>query len=318
MAERKVIAVVGATGAQGGGLVRAINADPEGGFVARALVRDPGSEKAQQLAAGGAEVIAADLDDPESIRGAFEGAYGAFCVTFFWAHLSAEKEKEHARTMAAAARDAGLRHVIWSTLEDTREYIPLDDDRMPTLGGNYKVPHFDAKGESDHYFTDLGVPTTFLLASFYWENLIYFGLGPARGEDGRLAITMPIGDKKNAGIGSEDIGRCAYGIFRRGSELSGRRIGIAGEHLTGEEMAAAIARHIGEEVSFNAVDPDTFRSFGFPGADEVGNMFQFYRDFDREVLATRDVEFSRQLNPSLQNFDQWLADNAQRIPIPPR
>jgi uncharacterized protein YbjT (DUF2867 family) len=314
----KIIAVVGATGAQGGGLVRAINADPDGGFVARALVRDPGSEKAQQLAAGGAEVVAADLDDPESIRGGFEGANGAFCVTFFWEHLSAEKEKEQARTMAEAARNAGLRHVIWSTLEDTREYIPLDDDRMPTLGGHYKVPHFDAKGESDRYFTDLGVPTTFLLASFYWENFIFFGLGPARGEDGRLSLTLPIGDEKNAGIGSEDIGRCAYGIFKRGSELSGRRIGIAGEHLTGEEMAAAIGRHIGEEVSFNAVDPDTFRSFGFPGADEVGNMFQFYRDFAGEVLATRDVEASRQLNPSLQSFDQWLAENAHRIPIPPR
>jgi hypothetical protein len=129
------------------------------------------------------------------------GAYGAFCVTFFWAHFSPEKEMAEAKIMAEAAKNAGLKHVIWSTLEDTRHYIPLTDNRMPTLQGNYKVPHFDAKGEADQYFIDAGVPTTFLLASFYWENMIYFGAGPKRGEDGVLAITFPMGDKKLSGIG---------------------------------------------------------------------------------------------------------------------
>src|SRR5215469_4101629 len=178
---KKVIAVMGATGSQGGGLVRAIQNDKAGDFTARALTRDVNSDKAKELAALGAEVVQADLDDAASVNKAFEGAHGAYCVTFFWAHFSPEKESAQAATMAKAAKQAGLKHVIWSTLEDTRKWIPLSDNRMPTLKGKYKVPHFDGKGSSDHYFTDLGVPTTFLLTSFYWDNFIFFGMGPKRG-----------------------------------------------------------------------------------------------------------------------------------------
>ena len=104
MSEKKIIAVVGATGAQGGGLVRAIMHDPDGGFTARALTRNVDSPKAQELAALGAEVMAADVDDVSSLERAFNGAYGAFCVTFFWEHFSPEKEGQHARNMAAAAK----------------------------------------------------------------------------------------------------------------------------------------------------------------------------------------------------------------------
>lgn len=177
---KKIIAVVGATGAQGGGLARAILNNPSGDFTARVITRDPNTDKAQALAKLGAEVVAADVDDIESLKRAFQGAYGAYCVTFFWNHFSPEKELADAKNMAAAAKHAGLQHVIWSTLEDTRRWVPLGDNRMPTLMGKYKVPHFDAKGEANHFFTDLGVPTTFLLTSFYWDNFIYFGSGPKR------------------------------------------------------------------------------------------------------------------------------------------
>lgn len=181
MAERKIIAVLGATGAQGGGMARAILSDPATGFAVRALTRDVNSEKAKELAKLGAEVVAADVDDAASIEKAFRGAYGAFCVTFFWAHMSPEREITEVKTMAEAAKRTGLRHAIWSTLEDTRKWVPLNDNRMPTLHGKYKVPHFDGKGEADHFFTDFGVPTTFLLTSFYWDNFIGFGMGPKKG-----------------------------------------------------------------------------------------------------------------------------------------
>ena len=163
----KIIAVLGATGAQGGGLVRAICADPSGGFKARAITRNPDSDKAKALAELGAEVVAGDAGDDASLKAAFDGVYGAYCVTFFWEHFSPDTEKEQARAMAEAARDAGLQHVIWSTLEDTRKWVPLEDDRLPTLMESYKVPHFDAKGEADAFFTEAGVPTTFLLTSYY-------------------------------------------------------------------------------------------------------------------------------------------------------
>jgi len=157
--------------------------------------------------------------------------------------------------MAAAARDAGVAHAIWSTLEDTRRWIKLDDPRMPTLMGRYKVPHFDAKGEADKTWRDSGVPTTFLLTSFYWDNLIHFGMGPKRAADGKLDFVLPMGDRKLPGIAAEDIGRCAHGIFKRGPEFVGKTVGISGGHLTGAEMAAWLSRALGEEVRYQPVTP---------------------------------------------------------------
>ncbi len=315
MPEKKIIAVVGATGAQGGGLVRAILEDHGGPFAARALTRDPHSPKARALAQAGAELAEADVDNPGQLARAFQGAYGAFCVTFFWDHFSPEKELAQAAAMARAAKDAGLRHVIWSTLEDTRRWVPLSDSRMPTLMGRYKVPHFDAKGEADAIFTGLGLPVTLLRTSFYWDNFIHFGMGPRQDSAGQLALTLPMGDKKLPGIAAEDIGRCAYGIFKEGEAWIGKTVGVAGEHLTGQEMAAALSRALGRTVVYNAVPPDVYRRLGFPGAEDLGNMFQFKSDFEREFRAARNPETARRLNPRLQTFAQWLAANATRIPL---
>ncbi len=315
MAQKKIIAVVGATGAQGGGLVRAIQNDPKGGFQARAITRNVNSDKAKSLAKLGAEVVAADVDNPESLKKAFKGAYGVYCVTFFWDHFSPEKEIAEATAMAHAAKEAGVHHAIWSTFEDTRKYIPLSDNRMPTLMGKYKVAHFDAKSEANQVFTDLKVPTTFLLTSFYWENLIYFGAGPKKGPDGKLYLTYPMGDKKLPGISSEDIGKSAYGIFKRGPEFIGKTVGVAGEHLSGKQMAEALSKALEQEVLYNEVSPDVYRSFGFPGAEDMGNMFQFKRDFEEVYCANRSVDITRSLNPSLLTFDRWLAENKSRIPL---
>jgi len=316
MAGKKIIAVVGATGAQGGGLVRAILADKGSAFTPRALTRNVNSEKAKALAAAGAEVVAVDLDDAASLGPAFAGAYGAFCVTNYWEHFSPERELQQAENLARVAKAAGLEHVIWSTLEDTRKWMPLDDTRMPTLMGKYKVPHFDAKGEADHFFRDMGVPTTFLLTSFYWDNLIYFGSGPQRLPDGTLALTFPMGDKPLSAMAVEDIGKCAYGIFKRGREFIGKTIGIAGGHLTGSQMAAALSRALGKEIRYNAVTPEVYRGLGFPGAEDLGNMFQFKRDFNDYYCGVRNVEFARSLNPELQSFEQWLDKHKDQIPLP--
>lgn len=313
MDQKKTIAVVGATGAQGGGLIRAILNDPDQEFSARALTRDIHSDKAKELESLGAELVAADLNDIESIKKAFQGSYGAFCVTFFWDHFSPEKENEQAQIMAEAAKYAGIKHVIWSTLDDTRKWIPLDDDRMPTLQGTYKVPHFDAKGESNRYFTELGLPVTLFNTVFYWDNYIYFGLGPKKGADEKLAITMPMGDKKLPGIAAADIGKCALGVFKAGKEYIGKTIGIAGEHLTIKQTADAFSKVLGQKVEYNEVPPEVYRSFDFPGADDMGNMFQFKRDFEEEYCASRDIELSRALNPALLTFDEWLKEHKELI-----
>ena len=313
MADR-IIAVVGATGAQGGGLCRAILDDRGGGFACRAITRDPAKVEAAAVAQRGAEVVRADIDDVESVKRAFAGAHGAFCVTNFWEHFSAEKEKAQAKNLADAARAAKVSHVIWSTLEDTRRLMPASDSRMPMLQERYRVPHFDAKAEADAFFADL--PVTYLVTSFYWENLYKFGMGPKKGEDGQYSWTFPMGDKRLAGIAAEDIGRVAYAIFKGGSRYIGQRIGIAGEHLTIDEMGRQLSKALGiGPVKYNAVEPDAYRRFGFPGADEMGNMFQVYRDFEADVVGARDVNATRALHPGLQTFEQWLAAHKDKLAV---
>jgi uncharacterized protein YbjT (DUF2867 family) len=315
MSEQKIIAVAGATGAQGGGAARAILADPDSGFRVRALTRNPDSPAAQELAALGAEVVQADFYDESSVLKAFEGAYGAFLVTNFWAHGSAVKEIEEIGVLVRAAKAAGLKHVVWSTLEDTRELLPLDDERMPVLQDKYNVPHFDAKGEANDLFREAGVPTTFLNTTFFFEGFLT-QMGPQRGEDGVLALTLPLEDGKlMSGVAVDDIGRTAFGILKAGERLVGETVGLAGDHLTGAQYAAKFEAVLGEPVRFQSVPYDLFRTFDIPGADELGNMFQYYGDFDQEFTGARDLDKVRELNPELKSFDTWLAENASEIKV---
>ena len=306
MSEKPIIAVVGATGQQGGGLVRAIQVDPASPFRARALTRKPDSAAARALAALGAEVVAANLDDRASIARAFRGATGAYCVTNFWEHSSPEKEITQAGVMAQAAKEAGVGHVIWSTLEDTRLKVPLSDDRMPTLMGKYKVPHFDAKGEADALFLATGIPLTRYYPSFYWESFVSSGVGPKPGPDGSLVLSLPMADRRLPGVAAEDIGATAYGVFRAGKEFHGKQVGVAGEQLTGDEMAARMSFALRRPVRYQPVTPASYRSLGFPGADELGNMFQYYTELNDDLCRLRNVELSRKLNPGLLDFEAWL------------
>src|SRR5499427_2290114 len=312
MADKKIIAVIGSTGSQGGGLANAILDDKSSEFAVRAITRDPNKDKAKALKAKGAEVVSANIDDVESLKKAFAGAYGVYAVTNFWEHFSAEKEKQQAKNIADAAKAAGVKHVIWSTLEDTRKLMKPDDKRMPMLQTAYRVPHFDAKAEANAYFS--GLPVTYLVTSFYWDNFYMFGLAPKKGADGKYAWAYPMGNAKMAGMAAEDIGKVAYGIFKAGNEYIGKTVGITGENLTVAEIGEKLNKGLGlGPVTYNAVDADAYRGFGFPGADEMGNMFQVYRDFEKEVLAARSQDVAKKLAPSLLSFDQWLAKNKAAV-----
>ena len=293
---KKRITVFGATGAQDGGLVRAIHQDSLGKFAVRTFTRHASSAQVQEWAHCGAEVIEADLSDAASIRSVMQGAYGAYCVTFFRKHFSPEKELAEARTLAEATKSEVVRHVIWSTLEDSRQWVPLFNNRMSTLMCTYKVSYLDAKGEVNHFFTDLGVTTTLLLTSFYWENFIHFGMSPKPGLDGHLAITFPMGDRKLSGMAAENIGWCSLDIFKQRTALIGNTVGITDEQPTSQGMAAGLSK-----------------ALGFPVAGDLGNMFQSQRNFVDDSLKVCSVEFSRQLNLDLQSFDTWLANHAREI-----
>ena len=313
MSATKTIVVVGATGATAGGLARAILTDPDGGYACRAITRDPNSAAARALSDQGATVVRADLDDYDSLVHAFEGAYGVFCMSNFFVQFSAERETAQAANQARAAAVAGVRHAIWSTAEDTRRWYSLDDGRMPTLHGGYKVPNWDGKGEGDHFFAASGVPTTYLLTPFHWESFV-FGLGaPQPGPDGVRTLAMPLGEARLPGIAAEDIGRCAYGIFRDPARFVGETVGIAGEHTTGVELAAGLSEVFGEPVRYQHIPAEVFRGLPFPGADLAANMFQFVAE-DNGYGSRRDVELARSLNPSLAGFAEWVATIRGMVP----
>jgi uncharacterized protein YbjT (DUF2867 family) len=323
MTDKKIIAVVGATGAQGGGLVRAILADPAGPFTVRALTRNADSVQAKEFAAQGAEVVVADLDDEASLRKAFDGAYGAFVVTNFWvqrtpeeevARTRAEMEREQAAAAARAAKDAGLRHVVWSTLEDTRPHFERLGSVVPTLLDTYKVPHFDAKGEANAFFTELGVPTTFLQTTFYYESFL-LGQGPHRDENGQLVLTNPMADAKMALVAADDIGRTALGIFRGGETLVGETVSIAGTLATGDELADKFTAVLGEKVVYRPLSPDQVRASGQPGAIEIANMYQFYAEAADYFTGVRELGKVRELNPALRTLDSWLDEHKSEIPL---
>lgn len=315
MAAQRVIAVVGATGRQGGGLARAVLDDPSGGYACRAVTRDPDSPAAQALAQRGAQVVQADLDDENSLRRAFTGAHGAYCMTSFFEHFSPQREREQAGNLARAAKAAGVHHAIWST-EPGRDDWGVDTDPLPALGG-YHVPHWEAKAEGNACFTDSGVPTTFLVLPMFWDNFRTPGAPqvPARGDDGVLAITMPTGDARLPGMAAEDIGRCAYGVFQAPDTI-GRTIGLAAEHLTGAELAEGLTRAFGEQVRFDDIPLDALRAAPVPGIDAVANMFHVMTADNARYCARHDIDTSRSLNPRLQGFAEWLAGGGARLQAP--
>lgn len=324
MRDKKLIAVVGATGSQGGGLVQAILDDPAKEFRVRALTRSAQSAKARALEAAGAEVVEADLEDGPSLRAAFEGADGAFVVTNYWAERTPEDEAKRTRaamelaqadTAALAVEQAGVGHVIWSTLEDTRDYFGGTDERVPSIDGSYKVPHFDAKAEADAVFVEYDVPTTFLRTTLFFEGFAG-ATGPTRDGDGKLVLTIPMADQPLSGIAVADIGRTALGIFKRGAEFIGKTVSIAGDHLTGAQYAAALSDAVGEQVAYQPLTWDEFRAQGFPGAVEMGNMFQYYAEDSARFVADRDLAKVRALNPGLLSFRDWLALPENKIRVP--
>ncbi|MDQ4036983.1 MAG: NmrA/HSCARG family protein [Actinomycetota bacterium] len=317
MTGQLTIAVVGATGQQGGGLARAILDDPHGRYTCRALTRNPASEAARALADRGAEVVAADLDDEDSLVHAFDGAYGAYCMTNFFEHFSPERELEQAANLARAAKAAGIRHAIWSTTEGSHDWLELHD-RLPVLEGGYRVPHWDAKAQANRFFTDNGVPTTFLRLSMFWENFGTPGTPqhPERDHEGVLAITLPAGQAKLPGLGAADIGECAHAVLQAGQEFVGKTVGLAAEHLTGEELADGLSELLGETVRYNSIPLEAVRSAPMPGAEAVANMFQIITEGNDKYCAHYDVAVTRSLNPQLRTFAEWIAATKDRSQVP--
>src|SRR5467141_2237195 len=256
----KLIAVIGATGHQGGGVVRALQA--RGRFKVRALTRNP--DKHRELAE---EVVEADLDQPETLNAAFERAHGVFLVTNFWAHGGADELKQ-ATAAIRAAKDAGVKHFIWSTLPDV-EAIG---------GGKFDVPHFTGKAKIDRIVKEAGFANhTFVIAPFYYQNLIGV-LAPQKQTDGSASWALPLDPTvRSIHVGDiTELGDIVAGVFAHPDQAGhGEYLPLVGDFMSFNEIIDTLNRQ-GHNFSFNQVPKEVFAGL-FPGAAEIAEMFSYFQ-----------------------------------------
>ena len=155
------------------------------------------------------------------------------------------------------------------------------------------------------------MPTTFLQTTLYYEGFLQ-GQGPHRSDNGELVLTLPMADNPLALIAGEDIGKTAFGVFRRGGQFIGKTVSIAGTIATGEELAAKFTSALGEQVVYRRLTTEQMRA---SGPVEFANSFQFYSDASGYFTGVRDLEFVRELNPELQTLDSWLTEHKNEIPL---
>lgn len=342
--DKKLIAVMGATGAQGGAVIQAFHtlatkndSNSSSIYEIRAISRNPNSKKAKALVEGllVKEVVKADADDEDSLVAAFQGCYGAFVVTDFWQDCNVQHEIETTRTIQNAAKRARLQHVVLSTLDDTRTLIEKADNKdtwkvlPPTELGMY-VPHFDGKGQAAEEFAK-HVPTTKLLTTFYLENFINLGMGPRKQKNNKessdassYAITFPMGNSKLSMVSTLDIGKVACACFQNPEMTIGKTVGVQSDALTCEEIAQCFSQALGVPVVYNDVSEEVYAEFlGFPGAEDLANMFRFYKEFEVYFVNSRTKALSEDASlmnkvkelGGLYTFQSWLDANVDAFQV---
>ena len=257
--DKKLIAVVGATGQQGGAVVRALRATNQ--FKVRALTRNPA--KHRELAD---EVVEADLNRPETLASAFKGAHGVFLVTNFQEHGAAELKQ--AAAAVRATKNAGVKHFVWSTLPDVEAISK----------GKFDVPHFTGKAKVDRIVSEAGFANhTFVIAPFYYQNLIG-ALGPQKQPNGSAVWTLPL-DPTVRGIHMADItelGGIVAGAFAHPEQAGhGEYLPLVGDFMSFNEIINTLKQE-GHTFSFNQVPKEVFAGF-FPGAAEIAEMFAYFQ-----------------------------------------
>ena len=290
----KTILVTGATGGQGGGVARHLLAT--GRYKVRCLTRKPDSERAAALQQAGAEILRGDLEDVEGLKTAMKGCYGVFGVTNYWEHFN--RELTHGKNLVDAVAASSIEHFILSTLPNVNRLT----------GGELDVPHFDIKAQFEEYSRSLSLPATYVHVAFYYDNFLNF-LPPRRQEDGSFAVAFPQGDTPLAAVSVEDAGGVIAAIFDRGAKYRCQTVGVVGDDKPVKTYAETMSRLTHQRVIYQHVPREAFAALGFPGADDLANMF----DYNRRFIPNRqaDLKESRTLYPGLRNFATWLEANIE-------
>lgn len=294
--DRPVILVTGATGAQGGSVARHLLERDV--FAVRALTRDPRGRQAEVLRELGADVVQGNLDDINSLRAAMGGCYGVYGVTNFWEHF--DREYEHGINLVDAVADAGVGHFVFSTLPSC----------VDITGGALPVPHFDLKAKMEAYARQQDLPATYVHLAFFFDNFLNF-TKPQKQADGTYSFGFPQGETLLAGIGAEDIGGAVATIFERRDEYLGQTVYLVGDDITADEYASIMTKLTGRTVRYNYIPRDAFAALGFPSAEEIANMFEFYRTF--VPSRQTDLAHTRELYAPVQTFETWLSKNTAKL-----
>jgi uncharacterized protein YbjT (DUF2867 family) len=318
----KTIAVMGATGSQGGSVIRAFHSLPDSNFKIRAITRNPESEKAKAIESMVDEVVKADGENKDSMVAAFKGCHGVFVVSNFWEGMDVRHEMRTLRTIKDALKLAKVKHVVLSTLPDTRKFVDKlaeDKDSWTVLDKDLDMytPHYDGKAEVGlEYAAEL--PTTRLYVAFYMENFINFGMGPSRQVDtDPYAITLPMSDAKLAMVAVRDIGKCVCAIFEDKSMI-GKFVGVHSEALNCKEIAEVFTKVCGQPVQYNAVPTDVYAKFDFPGADDLANMFRFFAESEPIFIESHTPPASiRSKMGGTSTFEGWLTANKTAFDLQP-
>ncbi len=275
--DKKLIAVIGATGQQGGAVVGALQAG--GQFRARALTRNPG--KHRELTD---EVVEADLNRPETLTAAFQGAHGVFLVTNFWE--KGTDERKQANAAVRAAKDASVTHFTWSTLPDVEAIS----------GGKFHLPHFTGKAKMDRIVKEAGFANhTFVIAPFFYQNLVGL-LAPQKQADGSSGWALPLDpDVRCIHMGDiTELGNIVAGAFAHPDQAgNGEYLPLVGDFMSFNEIVETLNRQ-GHKFSFNQVRKDVFGTL-FPGAAELAETFSYFQahtylgstSYDQIALANK-------------------------------
>lgn len=296
MIDQKTILVTGATGAQGGSVARHLLKDNQ--FAVRCLTRNVNSDGATDFKQLGVEVVQGDLDEINSLQAAMEGCYGVFGVTNFWEHF--EKEYQQGKNLVDAVAASDVQHFVFSTLPSAKKIS----------NGALEVPHFDIKGQLEDYARDRNLNATFIHIAFYYENFLSF-FPPQKQADGTYSFGFPQGDTPLAAVSVEDLGGVVAGVFNNPDEYKGKVVGVVGEDVPPSRYAEIMTRVLEQTIVYQYIPQEVFASFGFPGADDLANMFEF----NRLYIPNRqeDLLESRKLYPQVQTFESWVNKNKDKF-----
>jgi len=264
---KKLITIFGATGNQGCSVIDYLNDFKE--YTLRGVCRNCDNQEAQKLKAKGVQMVPGDMDKNsiDELANIMKGSYGVFLMTNFWDPSSMNKEEMQGRKLVDAAKKAGVKLLIWSTLPNVQKHSVIE------------VPHFTDKAKVEDYIRDLQKRehpfefVSFVAPSFYYQNFMYFL--PPKEENGTWVFTLPKCDMLTS-MDIDEIGIGVKNILKNPKEFDMKRIDFYGTHEPLQRYVDDFSKATGLKARLNTMSHEEYAKSKFPYAEEIANMFKWF------------------------------------------